>query len=60
MGPSYYLFGDKEKCRLDLDKRVFMPDKEELTSVDKDIFWHCYLDDPISAFAVESEGKISS
>ncbi len=60
MGPSYYLFGDKEKCKLDLDKRVFMPNKEELASVDKDIFWHCYLDSPVSAFAVESEGKIAA
>jgi hypothetical protein len=56
-GPSYYLFGDTEKCKLGLDSRVFMPSKEELASVDKDIFWHCYLNNPVSAFAVEGEGE---
>jgi len=60
MGPSYYLFGDKEKCKLDVDLRVFIPDTEELASVDKDIFWHCYLDSPVSAFAVQTHGEISA
>jgi len=60
MGPSYYLFGDNEKCKLDLDSRVFMPGKEELATVDKDIFWHCYLDNPVSAFAVAADGKIAA
>ena len=59
-GPSYYLFGDTEKCKLGLDSRVFMPSKEELAFVDKDIFWHCYLNNPVSAFAVEAEGKIAA
>tara|TARA_Y100000814_G_scaffold293051_1_gene273214 strand:- start:2176 stop:2988 length:813 start_codon:yes stop_codon:yes gene_type:complete len=59
-GPSYYLFGDKDKCNLEVDPRVFIASKEELESVDRDIFWHCYFDDAVSGFAVKNKGEISA
>lgn len=59
-GPSYYLFGDRDKCNLEVDSRVFITDREELESVDRDIFWHCYFDDAVSGFAVKNDGKISA
>ena len=59
-GPSYYLFGDRDKCNLEVDYRVFITDSEELESVDRNIFWHCYFDDVVSGFAVKNDGKISA
>ena len=59
-GPSYYLFGDRDNCNLEVDPRAFVASREEMESLDKEIFWHCDIDNAVSGLAVKNNGQISA
>ena len=51
-GPSWYLFADKDMWHsVDDDRPVRLSD-EEMKSVDRKVFWHCFVDEPVAGFGV--------
>ena len=51
-GPSWYLFADKDMWHpVDDDRPVRLSD-EDMKSVDRKVFWHCFVDEPVAGFGV--------